>query len=107
MSNISSCILIDDIGEGLDYERSTKLIKLIVDKAKGKSIQLIMATNDRFIINNIPLQYCTIAHRFGNNTVCANHRNSKKVFKEFEQTGLNNFDFFSSNYFLKSVDNND
>jgi ABC-type lipoprotein export system ATPase subunit len=107
MAKFPSCILIDDIGEGLDFERSTNLIKLIVEKAKDESFQLIMTTNDRFIMNNVPLQYWSIVHRSGNNSVCFNHRNSQKLFKEFEQTGLNNFDFFSSNYFLKSVDNND
>src|SRR5260370_17816060 len=32
------CILIDDIGEGLDFERSSKLIKLIREKAKSAAI---------------------------------------------------------------------
>ncbi len=101
MAKVPSCILIDDIGEGLDFDRSTNLIKLIIDKAENKFVQLIMATNDRFIMNNVPLQYWSIINRLANKAVCINHSNSKELFDEFELTGLNNFDFFSSNYFLK------
>jgi ABC-type lipoprotein export system ATPase subunit len=96
-----SCVLIDDIGEGLDYERSTSLIKLIIKKAENTPTQLIMATNDRFVMNNVPLQYWTIIHRIRNRAICLNNRNSPKLFADFEMTGLNNFDLFSSNYFLK------
>ncbi len=96
-----SCVLIDDIGEGLDYERSTSLIKLIIKKAENTPTQLIMATNDRFVMNNVPLQYWTIIHRIRNRAICLNNRSSPKLFADFEMTGLNNFDLFSSNYFLK------
>jgi ABC-type lipoprotein export system ATPase subunit len=54
MTNKLTCVLIDDIGEGLDYERSSNLIKLLLKKMKKESIQLIMSTNDRFVMNNIP-----------------------------------------------------
>jgi hypothetical protein len=96
------CILIDDIGEGLDFDRASKLIKLLIQKAEQNQIQLIMSTNDRFVMNNVPLKYWMIVHRVGNLTQCYNYRNSKAIFDEFELTGLNNFDFFSSNYFLKT-----
>ena len=97
-----SCILIDDIGEGLDFERSSKLIKLLIDKTKQTSVQLIMATNDRFVMNNVPLEYWSIIQRDGNKCKIYNHENSRKIFDEFEFTGLNNFDFFSSNFFLQN-----
>jgi len=103
MSKVSSCILIDDIGEGLDYERSTSLIKLIVKKAKDKAFQLIMATNDRFVMNNVALQHWSIINRLGNKSVLYNSVNSKNLFNEFEMIGLDNFDFFSSNYYLKGL----
>jgi AAA15 family ATPase/GTPase len=63
LSKIPSCILIDDIGEGLDYERSKSLIDLIIEKVKGSSVQVIMTTNDRFVMNNIPLEYWSVIHR--------------------------------------------
>jgi energy-coupling factor transporter ATP-binding protein EcfA2 len=99
LASIPSCILIDDIGEGLDYERSSALIKLLIDKAKESRVQLIMSTNDRFIMNNVPLEYWSIMQRFPDHSEIYNYRNSKKQFEEFEKTGLSNFDFFTSGYF--------
>ncbi len=99
LASIPSCILIDDIGEGLDYERSSALIKLLIDKAKESRVQLIMSTNDRFIMNNVPLEYWSIMQRFPDHSKIYNYRNSKKQFEEFEKTGLSNFDFFTSGSF--------
>ncbi len=96
-----SCILIDDIGEGLDYERSCHLIKLIMDKAENARFQLIMATNDRFVMNEVPLEYWTVLHREGKRCRVFNIKNSKEKFEEFRFTGLNNFDFFSSDYLIE------
>jgi len=96
-----SCILIDDIGEGLDFERSSALVKLLTERAKNSSIQLIMATNDRFIMNSVPLEYWLIIERIGGICKIYNQRNSPQLFDDFELTGLNNFDFFSSEYYLK------
>jgi energy-coupling factor transporter ATP-binding protein EcfA2 len=101
LTNKPACILIDDIGEGLDYNRSTALVKLLVDKAKETPFQLIMATNDRFVMNSVPLEYWSVMQRIGNKSRIYNYRNSPNLFKEFELTGLNNFDFFSSKYYLK------
>ena len=41
-----ACIIIDDIGEGLDFERSCKIIELLIQKTRDRSVQLIMSTND-------------------------------------------------------------
>lgn len=95
-----SCILIDDIGEGLDYERSSALIKLLIHKAEESSVQLIMSTNDRFVMNNVPLKYWILLERRGGLSVHHNYRNSKKEFDNFALTGLSNFDFFSSQSYL-------
>ena len=94
-------VLIDDIGEGLDYERSSKLIKSLIEIAKKTNIQLIMSTNDRFVMNAVPLEYWCVLHREGGKCISLNYRNSKDLFDEFELTGLNNFDFFSSRYYEK------
>ena len=96
-----SCILIDDIGEGLDYNRSSSLVKLLITKAQNNATQLIMATNDRFIMNNVPLEYWCVIQRTGNVSRIFNYRNSPSLFDEFRLTGLNNFDFFSGRYYLK------
>lgn len=98
----ASCIVIDDIGEGLDYERSTELIRLLIKKAEQSSVQLIMTTNDRFVMNNVPLEYWSVIERQPHKSVIYNYRNSKEVFDSFEMTGLNNFDFFSGKFYKPS-----
>lgn len=104
-NNLSTSILIDDIGEGLDYERSTKLINYIIEKAKSleKNIQLIMTTNDRFVMNSIELKYWTVIDRDKDVINFYNQKTHKKLFNDFKKIGLNNFDFFESEYF-KSKD---
>ena len=42
MTSRPSCILIDDVGEGIDFDRSCALIELLMRKVKGSSVQLIM-----------------------------------------------------------------
>ena len=98
LSKNPSCILIDDIGEGLDFERSCSLIKLLVNKAEQSSVQLVMATNDRFVMNTVPLESWTVLRRVGGKIKVYNHENSKKRFDEFKFTGMNNFDFFALNF---------
>lgn len=98
--DISGCVLIDDIGEGLDFERSTKLIDLLIHKAETRpKMQLIMTTNDRFVMNNVDLKYWQVIDREKNIVKYYNNKNSSVVFDQFKLTGLNNFDFFSTNFF--------
>lgn len=104
LSKTSSCILIDDIGEGLDYERSKSLIDLIIEKVKDSSVQLIMTTNDRFIMNNIPLEYWSVIHRAPKKSVFYNYQNSKEIFDEFKYTGLSNFDFLSTEFYYEGFE---
>lgn len=98
-----SCIFIDDIAEGLDYERSTNLIKLLMKKAEDSPFQLIMATNDRFVMNSVPLEYWSVIQRSGQKCKLFNHQNAKKIFNEFKFTGLNNFDFFATDFYTKGL----
>lgn len=97
LRNSAATILIDDIGEGLDYERSSKFIRLIREKCVDSNIQLIMSTNDQFVMNAVPLEEWTILHRRGSSVHGVNHENADKVFREFEFTGLSNFNFFELN----------
>jgi len=102
LSKQSTCLLIDDIGEGLDFSRSSALVKLLIDKVKGSSIQLIMSTNDRFIMNAVPLEYWIILIRNGGRVASLNYKDSKAMFDEFQNTGLSNFDLFSSGYYKQA-----
>lgn len=99
----SPMIMIDDIGEGMDFTRSRALVKRVMEKAKEHSIQLIMSSNDRFIMNDVPLEHWVILHRNGQNVRAFDQNNSEKIFKEFDYLGLNNFDFFSGEVFLNDV----
>ena len=98
LSKTPSCILIDDIGEGLDFERSCSLIKLLVGKAEKSSVQLVMATNDRFVMNTVPLDAWTVLRRVGRKIRVYSYENSRMRFDEFKFTGMNNFDFFALNF---------
>lgn len=104
MAKIPSCILIDDIGEGLDYDRSKKLIELIIEKAEGSNIQVFMTTNDRFVMNSVPLKYWSVIHREGNKSLFYNYQNSKQTFDDFAFTGLNNFDFFATEFYRQGFE---
>lgn len=104
LSKKPTCILIDDIGEGLDYDRSTNLIDLIINKVKASSIQVIMTTNDRFVMNKISLEYWSVIHRTPKKSLFYNYTNSKEIFDEFKYTGLSNFDFLSSEFYFEGFD---
>lgn len=94
-------ILIDDIGEGLDFERSSNLIKLLIKKAKKLSnkIQLIMTTNDRFVMNSVPLDYWIVVDKELDRINFYSKETNREEFDNFELIGLNNFDFFSGEYY--------
>lgn len=96
-----STILVDDLCEGLDYDRSTRFTKLLSEKIDKSNIQLIVTSNDRFLMNVIPIDYWNILKRDGGVVTAYSYKNSKKIFDEFKSTGLSNFDFFSSNFLSK------
>lgn len=100
LSKIPSCILIDDIGEGLDYERAKSLIDLIINKIKDSPVQIIMTTNDRFVMNKIPLEYWSVIQRVPMKSLFYNYKNSEQIFDDFKYTGLNNFDFLSTEFYI-------
>lgn len=95
------CIIIDDIGEGLNYQRSSALIKILIEKieqATTDSVQLIMTTNDEFIMNGVPLEYWSVIDRTSGHVKLHNIFNAKDKIEEFKFIGLNNFDFFTSEF---------
>ena len=98
-------ILVDDIGEDLDYERATAIINLLISKAKTYDLQLIMTSNDRFVMNQVLLEYWSVLKRKGGIVKLFNSQNSPKQFNDFKYLGLNNFDFFASDLFEAEVEN--
>lgn len=93
LKNSGSCILVDDIGEGLDFDRSCRLIGLLRRKAEESKVQIVIATNDRFVMNEVPLDEWSIVQRKGSHVSLRNIQNSREIFENFKFTGLSNFSF--------------
>ena len=89
-------VLVDDIGEGLDFERSSILIDILIEHAKKAGLQLIMTSNDRFVMNKITLEYWSFLQRTGSTVSAYTERNQREIFNNFKFMGLSNFDFFKS-----------
>lgn len=98
-SGQKTLVLVDDIGEGLDFERSSKLIDLLIKHAIGNGIQLVMTTNDRFVMNKVPLEYWMLLKRRADQVSAITERRNPELFEEFKFMGLSNFDFFASEQF--------
>lgn len=93
-----TCILVDDIGEGLDFERSCGLVRIVARLAQESSLQFLMSTNDRFVMNAVPLEDWSVLHRQGGTCKVYNYSNAREAFEEFKFTGLSNFDFFATDF---------
>ncbi len=98
MADKAACILIDDIGEGLDFDRSCRLIDLLRKKADESRVQLVLSTNDRFVMNHVPLEEWSFLERHGGRVEVHNYGNSREVFEEFKFTGLSNFSFLEMDF---------
>jgi hypothetical protein len=99
------CMLIDDIGEGLDFDRSTRLIRHLVASTRKHDSQLIMTTNDRFAINGIKLEYLGVLERRGTSVRIINDSVAPEAFSRFSKVGLNNFDFFARHLYKTGKSN--
>ncbi|MFN0037281.1 MAG: ATP-binding protein [Saprospiraceae bacterium] len=93
--------LIDDLCEGLDYERARKLGKLVFEKCRGSNIQLVATSNDNFLMDVVDIECLNVLRRNGKAVTSINYSNHPELFDEFALTGFSNFDFFSSNYLAK------
>jgi len=91
-------LIIDDLAEGIDYDRATKLGKLLFDLLESSKIQLISTSNDNFLMNSVDIKYWTILKRENHIIKCFNMKTHNKLFEEFSFTGLSNFNLFSSNF---------
>lgn len=110
LSNISVCLLIDDMGEGLDAESSKRMMDIVIQKINNSSIQLFLSTNDRYVMNEIPLRYWSVIERVHGKSLFYDYTNSKDTFDDFKYTGLNNFDFLVTDFYKNGfgvIDEND
>lgn len=101
-NKIQATVLVDDLCDGLDYVRATKITKLIYTKTKNANIQFIASTNDSHLMNAVDLKKWNILNKInGNHVVAYNYANNSEVFDEFRTLGLNNFDIFTSDALAK------
>lgn len=98
LNKLSASVLIDDIGEGLDFDRSCRLIELLRIKASESDLQIILSTNDKFVMNSVPLDEWSILQRVSNKVTVRNLQNSAEIFNEFKFTGLSNFSLLEYDY---------
>jgi hypothetical protein len=102
--DLANTILIDDLCEGLDYERATKLGKLVFQRCKEHGIQLIATSNDMFLMDVVDIKYWNVLQRKNNLITSLNAKNNAALFENFKYTGLSNFDFFASDYIPQKLD---
>lgn len=91
-------LIIDDFCEGLDYSHSTKLGKYVFQFCTENAIQLLVSSNDNFLMDVVDMRYWNYLTRNEGKINSFNYSNSKQLFDDFAFTGLSNFDFFSSDY---------
>lgn len=91
-------LLIDDLGEGLDYKRATLLGKIVFDECVKEHIQLISSSNDSFLMDVVDISNWQILRRNKTKIRALNEDNTREMFNHFRMTGLSNFDLFSSDF---------
>lgn len=93
-----SLLLIDDLGEGLDYNRATLLGNIVFDSCEKENLQLIASSNDSFMMDVVDIRKWQILRRKNSKLNVLNHINASELFNSFLLTGLSNFDLFASDY---------
>ena len=90
--------LIDDLGEGLDYDRTVKLGKLLFDFCHETRYPAAGQFKRYFSDGYCGPAVLEYLERKGEKVMPVNTTNSPDLFEDFKFTGLSNFDFFSSDY---------
>lgn len=93
-----SMLLIDDLGEGLDYSRATHLGRKVFEVCEKENMQLIASSNDSFLMDVVDIAKWQIVRRKNSKLSVINRTNMPELFDEFRLTGLSNFDLFSSDF---------
>lgn len=91
-------LVVDDLCEGLDYDRSVRLGKEVYSFCEKNNIQLLATSNDAFLMDVVDINNWSVLLREGTNVKVLNRATHQTLFDDFKFTGLSNFDFFSSDY---------
>ena len=97
-------LLVDDLGEGLDFSRSSKLSRIIFDYCEEHGIQLIVTSNDNFLMNSVNLDYWIVLQRDGEHTTEISKKTHPDMFQKFKKMGLNNFDMLSTDFIYRYLE---
>jgi len=93
-----SLLLIDDLGEGLDYNRAALLGKKVFETCENEHMQMIASSNDSFMMDVVDISKWQIVRRNNSKLSVLNQTNTPMLFEQFRMTGLSNFDLFSSDF---------
>ena len=93
-----SMLLIDDLGEGLDYSRVIHLGRKVFKVCEQEIKQLIASSNESFLMDVVDIAKWQIVRRKNSKLSVINQTNMPELFNEFRMTGLSNFDLFSSDF---------
>jgi predicted ATPase len=93
-----SLVMIDDIAEGLDYERASKLSQRLESFFEELSTQVVITSNHNFFLDKVSLKYWTILYKKGTEIMGISEETNAEAFRKFRLSGLSPFDVFSSNF---------
>ena len=94
-----TCILIDNLGDGLDFKRSMEIVTILEEKAIDK--QIIVCTNNEILLNQTDIRNWNILHRDGSNVKAYNYKNNKERLIRFADSGLSNYEYFMDQHYLE------
>lgn len=103
-SKFSSFLMVDDLGEGLDYTRATKVGRLLFDTCREHGIQLVAASNEEFMMNIVDIDCWNILVRHGQTVKSFTKDDAPELFEKFRFSGLDNFDFFTSDRLNRALE---
>lgn len=93
--------LFDDVCQSYDATRARAFCDWILEKSKEyPNAQFIMATNNRFVMNKIPLKSIMVVENLPNEYKIYNYTNSKVNYDDFDYSGLSNFDFLDTKFYV-------
>lgn len=100
----SGVVLIDDIGEGLDYFRSSLLGKKIFAFAQEHGVQMIVTSNDSFLVDTVDLSAWILLKRAGRVVTAISAKTNPEDFNRFRKLGLSNFDLMKTDFLVRYFD---
>ncbi|MFA7070376.1 MAG: hypothetical protein WC144_06005 [Sulfurimonas sp.] len=96
--NIYKNTFIYNFGDHMDKKEAIESTKAIIKIYKDRDKILCFTSHNRYVQNNIPLKYWNVL--FDNNIKIYNKHNSKKIWDEWNYTGLCNADLIDTKFIL-------